>query len=211
MYSCRKAGRANEEAIPYLLLVDSTAKDFLLPFLFNEQAIRFLNHSSREVNHPRNIFYNLLFHRMNSIRKYKVGDQKEVLSLFRLNTPKSFHPSEEKQLQNYLENEAQHYFVAEDSGRIVAAGGFNLGFDSGKAARISWDMVNPEFQRMGIGKELTLFRIEEIKKDLSVNKIVVRTTPQAEKFYQKIGFQKVRFEKDFWAPGFDLCEVVMKV
>ena len=146
-----------------------------------------------------------------SIREFQKQDKEQVLSLFRLNTPESFHPSEEKDLQEYLEKEAQPYFVAEDSEYILAAGGYNLGFDSGKTARISWDMVHPEFQGQGIGKELTLFRINEIKKESSVEKIVVRTTPQAEKFYQNIGFKKVHFEKNFWAPGFDLCEMEMKV
>lgn len=146
-----------------------------------------------------------------SIRKYKAEDLEEVLQLIRLNTPDNFHPSEEKDLKEYLDTEAQHYFVAEGPGRLLAAGGFNVGFDAGKTARISWDMVHPQFQGLGIGKELTLFRITEIKKDPLVEKIVVRTTPQAEKFYRKLGFRKVHFEKNFWAPGFDLCEMEIKI
>lgn len=143
------------------------------------------------------------------IRKYRIEDQQQVLKLLRLNSPDNFHPSEEVDLQEYLKKEAEHYFVTEALGAILAAGGYNTGFDSGKTARISWDMVHPEFQGLGIGKELTTFRITEIKKSPEVQKIVVRTTPQAEKFYEKLGFQKSHFEKDFWAPGFDL--VVMQI
>ena len=86
------------------------------------------------------------------IREFQKQDKEQVLSLFRLNTPESFHPFEEKDLQEYLESVAKHHFVAEDSKCILAAGGFNFGFDSGKTARISWDMVHPEFQGQGIEK-----------------------------------------------------------
>lgn len=72
-------------------------------------------------------------------------------------------------------------------------------------------MVQPKFQELGMGKKLMRRRIKEIIKNPEVEKILVRTTPQAENFNKKMGFEKRHFKKDFWAPGFDLCEMEMKV
>ena len=143
------------------------------------------------------------------IRDYNLKDQEEVLHLLRLNIPEYFHPSEEKHLKHYLEKEAKNYFVVQGLGTILAAGGYNLGFDEGKTVRLSWDLVHPQFQQLGLGRQLTRHRIAEIKTAAAVENIVVRTTPQAKKFYEKMGFQKEHFEKDFWAPGFDLCQMGM--
>ena len=145
------------------------------------------------------------------IRTYTSKDKKELLELLRLNTPEFFHPDEEKDLMEYLENHSQHYFVVEDAGKVVGAGGYNLGFDGGKTARISWDMIHPDYQGKGIGRKLTQYRMEQIKAEPKVEKIVVRTTQLVYPFYQKLGFELVKTEKDFWAQGFDLYEMQMEL
>jgi len=143
------------------------------------------------------------------IRKYKKEDREKLLDLLRLNTPKYFAPSEEEDFINYLNEEAAHYFVVEKENIIVGSGGFNLGFDDGKTARIAWDIIHPNFQGQGIGKELTSYRIDQIKQYSKVNKIVVRTSQIVFKFYEKNGFNLEKIEKDFWAEGFDLYLMTM--
>lgn len=145
------------------------------------------------------------------IRPYTSRDQERLVALLRLNTPEFFDASEEKDLIEYLEHHSQNYFVVEDYGTIVGAGGFNLGFDDGKTARISWDFIHPDFQGKGIGKKLTLYRIDEIKKDPIVRVIIVRTTQLVYEFYQKIGFVLEKVEKDYWAKGFDLYQMKMPI
>ena len=138
------------------------------------------------------------------IRRYTKKDKENLIQLLRLNTPEFFHPAEEKEFDHYLEHESQNYFVVEESASIVGAGGFNFGFDEGKTARISWDIIHPYFQGKGIGSELLLFRLDEIRKNKTVNKVIVRTTQLTYRFYQKNGFRLEKIEKDFWAKGFDL-------
>ena len=137
------------------------------------------------------------------IRAFRKTDHQKVIELFRRNAPKFFHPDEEKDLIDYLKLHATNYFVYEIDRQIIAAGGINY-FKSISTARISWDMVHPDFQGMGIGKSLTRYRIELIKKDISIHYITVRTSQWAVAFYQKMGFNLERIEKDFWAKGFDL-------
>ena len=142
------------------------------------------------------------------IRPYQPKDNKQLIDLLRSNSPQYFAPSEESDFMEYLGNEAKHYFVVEENGGIIGCGGINY-FADQAIARISWDIIHPDFQGKGIGKELTLFRINEIKKNAAIKTIVVRTTQLSFEFYQKMGFELEKKEKDFWAKGFDLYQMKM--
>lgn len=145
------------------------------------------------------------------IRPYTSQDKEQIMELLRLNTPEFFHEEEEDNLIDYLDHHAQHYFVVEDAGIIVGAGGYNTGFNDGKAVRISWDMIHPGFQGKGIGRKLTQYRIDEIKTLPEVEVIIVRTTQLVYQFYQKLGFRLIKTERDFWAQGFDLYQMELRV
>ncbi|TXK33890.1 GNAT family N-acetyltransferase [Pontibacter qinzhouensis] len=144
------------------------------------------------------------------IRPYTPTDNEFLLELLRCNTPAFFAPSEEQDFVEYLAHHAQFYFVVEEAGKILGSGGFNW-FDDGRIARISWDIIHPDFQGKGIGKELTLFRLNEIRKNPAVRLIVVRTTQLVFPFYQKLGFSLEKTEKDFWAEGFDLYQLKLEI
>lgn len=144
------------------------------------------------------------------IRSYKTSDQPAVMELFRLNTPACFGEGEEEDLLRYLEQELEDYFVIEKNGAITGCGGINY-FPAQKLARISWDIIHPGFQNKGLGRELTLFRIERIRKDTNIRSIVVRTSQTAYRFYEKLGFILKRTEPAFWAEGFDLYEMRLEL
>lgn len=142
------------------------------------------------------------------IRAYTSQDKKELLNLLRLNTPLYFDASEEKDFLVYLYNHVEDYFVVEDKGKIICSGGINYFAERGEA-RISWDIVHPDFQGKGFGKRLTLYRIEQIRKRADVRVIYVRTTQLVYLFYEKMGFVLEKTEKDYWAKGFDLYQMKM--
>lgn len=148
---------------------------------------------------------------MLTIRKYTARDREKVLGILRLNIPDFFAPSEEQDFVDYLKRHAQHYFVVEESGSIVGAGGVNFGFDDGKKARVAWDFLHPAAQGRGIGRQLTLHRIEYIRKDPSVQVIEVRTSQLAYPFYEKLGFKLGKVQKDFWAEGFHLYQMSLQL
>lgn len=140
------------------------------------------------------------------IRAYSPADKEEVLNLIRLNIPRYFAPFEEGDLSMYLDEESDHYFVVEENGNIIGAGGFNH-FREERLARISWDLIHPNYHGRGIGSQLTRYRIKEIKKNFGVPEIQVRTTQLVYRFYEKMGFSTLATVKDFWAPGFDLYDM----
>lgn len=142
------------------------------------------------------------------IRPYRKEDKEELLALMRHHIPRYFAASEESDFNRYLDHEAEDYFVVEESGQIIGSGGVNY-FPEDRIARISWDFVHPEFQGKGVGKKLTQYRIEHIKNKAPVNTIVVRTSQMAYQFYQKLGFDLEKIEKDFWAKDYDLYQMKM--
>jgi [ribosomal protein S18]-alanine N-acetyltransferase len=137
------------------------------------------------------------------IRPYTTADKETVIRLLRLNTPAYFSPDEEKDLVYYLDHEIEFYFVVESGNQLVGCGGFNFSDNPG-IGKISWDILHPEFQGKAIGTKLLQHRIAKLREFPELEKIIVRTSQLAYRFYEKSGFAVTETTKDYWAPGFDL-------
>lgn len=148
---------------------------------------------------------------LTKIRTYRISDKKPLIDILRMLTPEFFAPSEENDFREYLDQQLDRYFVVEENEKVIGAGGFNRGFDNGTSARISWDLIHPKFRGQGIGSELLGFRIDKLKKEGELDKIVVRTTQHSYPFYQSGGFSLVAVEENFWADGYDLYHMEMKL
>lgn len=142
------------------------------------------------------------------IRKYTIADKESIVTLLRKNTTEYFAPSEEKDLYYYLDNHAQNFFVKEVEGKIVGCGGINFSPD-GTRGVISWDIFDPAYHGKGYGSELLKYRIDKLKKEFHVNAISVRTSQLTYPFYEKAGFSLKEIIKDYWAPGFDLYDMLL--
>ena len=147
------------------------------------------------------------------IRDYNEQDKSDVIEIIRLNTPKFFHSSEEKDFIHYLENRIEEFYVIEFKSNIIGCGGINYLLNE-RIVKISWDMFHPNFQNKGLGTSFVKYRINRIKKNKNKNDIVdvvVRTCQLTYRFYEKMGFKLKRVEKDFFAEGFDLYFMTMKI
>lgn len=138
-----------------------------------------------------------------TIREYKSIDKSSVMNLIRLNTPEYFAPEEENDFSNYLDNEKELYYVLLFNEKIVGCGGINFA-ENKTIGKISWDILHPEYQGKSLGSQLLKYRIEKIKAIDSIQKITVRTSQLAYKFYEKQGFELNEVKEDYWAKGFDL-------
>jgi len=144
------------------------------------------------------------------IRPYRAADKAEVIRIFQLNTPTYFAVEEQTDLEGFLEKHADNYWLIEQEGQLVGCGGITFSTDKTEA-RIAWDFFSPAFQGLGLGKQLTLYRLEQIKKVKTVDQIIVRTSQLAYRFYAKFGFKTQEVKKDYWAPGLDLYAMAMPV
>ena len=137
------------------------------------------------------------------IRKYLSADKVAVLNLIKLNTPAFFAEEEMEDLSTYLDKEVELYYVLLVDGEIVGCGGINFA-ENKTIGRISWDMIHPAFQGKSLGKKLLKHRLEVLRSIPTVQKITVRTSQVAYKFYEKQGFVLNEIKKNYWAEGFDM-------
>ena len=106
-------------------------------------------------------------------------------------------------LSTYLDKEVELYYVLLVDGKIVGCGGINFA-ENKTIGRISWDMIHPAFQGKSLGKKLLKHRLEVLRSIPTVQKITVRTSQVAYKFYEKQGFVLNEIKKNYWAEGFDM-------
>lgn len=137
------------------------------------------------------------------ILPYSTGHEADVLALLRLNTPAAFAPSEEADFIDYLHEKREQYFVMASGEQIVGCGGINTA-DEGATGVISWDMIHPDYHRIGIGSRLLQHRLQILHQMPGIQKIIVRTSQFAHHFYGKHGFELIRQHRDYWAPGYDM-------
>jgi [ribosomal protein S18]-alanine N-acetyltransferase len=136
-----------------------------------------------------------------SIRNYQSSDQPFLIELIRSNVPRYFAESEVDDFVHYLESELENYWVLEVEDQIVGCGGVNF-LDTNKA-RISWDMIHPDFQGIGLGKKLLNFRFDFLTSK-GFDKVDVRTSQFSYLFYQKNGFNTLEIKPNYWFLGYDL-------
>ncbi len=141
------------------------------------------------------------------IYEYSEENKPKLLEIIKSNTPNYFDPEETEEFNSYLDNEKEEYYVLYDDNRIIGCGGINYFYDQ-KHARLSWDMIHPDYHSKGCGKHLTQYRIDKLSKDENLDYIVVRTSQLVFPFYQKMGFRIEEIKKDFWAKGYDLYYMV---
>lgn len=60
------------------------------------------------------------------IREYEITDKEAVMNLIRLNIPKYFAPEEEADLNHYLDQEREIYYVLLFEEQIIGCGGINF-------------------------------------------------------------------------------------
>ena len=145
-----------------------------------------------------------------SIRPYSSKDLEEVITIFRGNTPDFFSTEEETDLIGYLKNETEDYFVIENENQVVGCGGINYESDYAVGI-ISWDIIHSKYQGMGIGAKLLNHRLNLLKSKRSIQKIIVRTSQIVFPFYEKAGFELKEVKIDYWAKGFDLYHMEIRL
>jgi len=139
------------------------------------------------------------------IRRYKPSDIEAVVAIFRSNIGKYFVEAEEKELREFLEAFSDDYFVIEIIDEIVAAGGIALNED--ETISLCWGMVRTDLIGTGLGKKLTLFRMEKGREKWGDRPFVTSTSHHTEGFYKKLGFETVEHTPDGFGPGIDICKM----
>lgn len=141
------------------------------------------------------------------IRSYRARDFEACLDVFDSNRPKYFSAEERLQFAAFLQQLPGPYLVVEDrEGNIVACGGYAIDADTAIAS-FCWGMVERSHHRQGIGRRLSLARLEDIRRQPGVRGIRLDTGHHTRGFYENLGFRLMSVEKDGYWPGLDRCEM----
>lgn len=146
-----------------------------------------------------------------TIRRYEAADRQACIAIFKSNMPQFFAPSELGDFEFWLDGQdagmvvyreamAEHYYVAEQDGSIVACGGFFIPKDS-TMANMTWGMVDQWLHRQGIGSRMFRHRLQQIRTLYPGYAVSLDTTQYSYSFFEKEGFRVIKITNDFYAPG----------
>lgn len=139
------------------------------------------------------------------IRPYTAADQQDCIAAFKSNIPKFFAPHELVDFEDWLrhvEQQNEHYYIAELDGEVIACGGFSI-YPDKKLATMAWGLVHNSLHKKGIGKALLLHRIKMIRSVHPQCTIGLDTTQHSFPFFEKLGFVTTKITKDSYGEGLD--------
>lgn len=137
------------------------------------------------------------------IRPYQSSDRKELIKIFKLNTPDYFDPLEVDEFKEYLKSNSSTHLVIEQNGLVVGGGGYQLK-DDNTIGQITWIFFHPDNIGQGLGSKLMHEFFNIFKTHTELKTIQTNTSQHAYHFFRKFGFQLSKTQKDYWGKGFDL-------
>lgn len=140
-------------------------------------------------------------------RPYLPDDSVACLALFDSNTPQYFAPQERAEFAAFLAQaggKALPYLVLEQGGVVVACGGVEL---RGDHAGLTWGMVARARHGQGLGRALTLARLDRLRAMPEVGAVVIETSQHTRGFYEGFGFVVTAIVPDGFGPGLDRCDM----
>jgi GNAT superfamily N-acetyltransferase len=124
------------------------------------------------------------------IRPYVASDRNACLSIFDSN----FEAGQRPEFERFLDRPEGPYFVMEHEGATVGCGGY-------AGASLVRGMIRRDFQRLGLGRFLLMYRLRKLE---GIQMVRLETPRSAVPFFEKQGFRAVR-------DGSDGVEMVKKM
>jgi GNAT superfamily N-acetyltransferase len=144
------------------------------------------------------------------VRPYQATDNIACLDVFDSLTPTLLDSAGRPLFESWLDEAAGSYFVMASGESIVGCGGYSFSPDQSTAI-LRWGMVRRNFQKMGLGRFLLMYRIREIGRSGSAGMVLAQVPRPSAGFYVKQGFRVGGAEKQGCAAGFDCVELIKKL
>jgi len=141
---------------------------------------------------------------MTTVEVYKAKHKSACLAIFKTNMPKYFLLEEFHDFDKWLDEKGLNgrYFVCLQNGQLVACGGYFYDNEREKAG-LSWGMVDANLHRMGIGTQLTTFRVQKMIAEFPNETYMIDTSQHTAPFYQKMGFVTKEITPNGFGEGLD--------
>jgi predicted GNAT family N-acyltransferase len=138
-------------------------------------------------------------------RPYTAADRSDCIAAFNSNIPGYFAEKELADFEFFLNgiekegNQTPFYTVIYDD-KIIGCGGFG-DKDNNKIISLAWGLIHKDYHKKGFGKQLLLYRFEQILKMYPGYPVVLDTTQYCAGFFEKYGFRTIKITEDFYAVG----------
>lgn len=137
--------------------------------------------------------------------------REDCIKIFKSNLPKYFALEELPFFESFLDqNTEENYFVVKMDGHVIGCGGFFLDTKNNMAG-LSWGMVHADYHGKGIGKALTQYRIDLLKKTYPALPYKIETSQHTAEFYKRNGFRTIEIVPDGFSKGIDKYTMIMDV
>jgi len=143
---------------------------------------------------------------------YSVADKASCLKLFNGNVPAYFAQSEGSEFEQFLDDcpGTWSYDVIVRSDFIVACGGYALDAH-GTTASLCWGMVDNALHGTGLGRLLTMARLDAVRAMAGVRQVRIDTSQHTEGFYASLGFELNAIMINGYGPGLDRWDMTLRV
>lgn len=142
-----------------------------------------------------------------AIRAYQTSDKQACLEAFESNVPRYFTKAEIADFDNFLDVFANkggvnktYYYVVVFENEVIGCGGFG-DKDNTNIITLAWGLIHQNFHKKGFGKELLIFRLEQIKEKYPNHILYIDTTQYSYGFFEKFGFEVTKITNDFYEKG----------
>lgn len=142
-----------------------------------------------------------------SLRRYRREDRAACAGVFDSNVPKYFAEVERAGFLSWLDSAALYWVIELADRGVVACGGYEPVEQRREWAALCWGMVRRDLHGLGLGTILLRERLQRIDADPGFAATVIETTQFSSGFYARHGFAISRFQRDGFAPGYDLLEM----
>ena len=139
-------------------------------------------------------------------RDYCDTDRQTCLAVFDRNCPEFFAPNERADYEIFLESTPSAYEVCEIDGRVVGA--FGLLDDGIDEKRLSWILLDPQTQGVGIGQKI-MERVIHTGRTTSVGQVNIAASQKSATFFVRFGATTTTTAIEGWGPGLDRVDMVL--
>ena len=136
------------------------------------------------------------------VLRYDKIHKESCIDVFVSNLGKYFAPQEQNEFMAFLDNldDSCEYFVFIEGNKVVACGGLA---NEQSCGVLCWGMVHRDYHNQGLGKALTLLRLERLKAQDDIKVIKIETSQHTQGFYARQGFKVTHTDKDGFGQGID--------
>jgi GNAT superfamily N-acetyltransferase len=139
-------------------------------------------------------------------RRYCSADSTVCIGIFDANCPAYFAPNERRDYAEFLDEVPHDYEVCEVDGRVLGA--FGLMVDDNNEKRLSWIMLDPRSQGLGIGMKI-MERVIQLGRESDTRAVRIAASHKSATFFAKFGATTTTSTRNGWGPGMHRIDMIL--